>query len=225
MKRFTLLLAAAMTVATMSAMSVYAAGPAPAKADPIKGKEIASTVCGACHNPDGNSVIPANPKLAGQHPEYLFKQMKDFKAADGGTPARVNAVMNGMIAAYDEAQLRDIAAYFASQQQKPETAKNRDTIEFGQRLYRAGNESKGLPACAGCHGPTGAGMPAQFPRIAGQFAEYTEAQLKNFRAGAEESAPTDAARTNDPNKMMRMVALKMTDAEIKAVSDYVAGLR
>jgi cytochrome c553 len=112
--------------------------------------------------------------------------------------------------------MRDLSAYFASKKQSGEAAKNRETIEAGQKLYRAGDMSKGLPACAACHGPAGAGIPAQFPRIAGQFPEYTETQLKSFR---------DGTRSNDPAKMMRTVALKMTDAEIKAVSDYVAGLR
>jgi cytochrome c553 len=121
-----------------------------------------------------------------------------------------------MIAAFDDGQMRDIAAYFSAQTQKGEVAKSRETIELGQKLYRGGDQAKGLPACAACHGPAGAGIPAQFPRIGGQFAEYTEAQLKAFREGS---------RANDPNKMMRMVALKMTDAEIKAVSDYIAGLR
>ena len=189
---------------------------APYKGDPAKGKEIASTVCAACHNADGNSVQSANPKLAAQHAEYLFKQMQEFKAAEGKQPERVNAIMNGMIAAFDENQMRDIAAYFASKTQSGDTAKNRETVEVGQKLYRSGDLAKGLPACAACHGPTGSGIPAQFPRIGGQFAEYTEAQLKAFREGA---------RANDPAKMMRMVAIKMTDAEIKAVADYVAGLR
>jgi cytochrome c553 len=212
MKRSLLTLLAA---AAFGVQASDAAKPAP-KADPARGEPIASTVCGACHGPDGNSPAAANPKLAGQHPEYLFKQMKNFKAAEGKQPERTNAIMNGMIAAYDENQMRDIAAYFASKTQSGEAAKNRETIEAGQKLYRAGDMSKGLPACAACHGPAGAGIPAQYPRIAGQFAEYTEAQLKSFR---------DGGRTNDPNKMMRMVALKMTDAEIKAVADYVAGLR
>ena len=213
MKRslFTLLLAS-----TAFAVQANDAAKAPAKGDPARGEPIASTVCGACHAPDGNSAISANPKLAGQHPEYLFKQMKNFKAADGKAPERVNAVMNGMIAAFDENQMRDMAAYFGSKKQTGETTKNRETVEAGQKLYRAGDMSKGLPACAACHGPAGAGIPAQYPRIAGQFADYTENQLKAFRAGE---------RANDPNKMMRMVAIKMTDAEIKAVSDYIAGLR
>jgi cytochrome c553 len=207
-------------LAALMAAAAVANANEPAKAaykgDPAKGKEIASTVCVACHNADGNSAVAANPKLAGQHADYLFKQMQNFKAADGKQPERVNAIMNGMIAPYSEEQMRDLAAYFAAQTQKGEQAKNRETIEAGQKLYRAGNMAKGLPACAACHGPTGAGMPAQYPRIGGQFPEYIEAQLKSFR---------DDARANDPNKMMRMVAIKMTDAEIKAVSDYVAGMR
>ncbi|TRZ91659.1 MAG: cytochrome c4 [Rhodocyclaceae bacterium] len=192
------------------------AAKAAAKGDAARGQAIVSNVCVACHGPDGNSPLPVNPKLAGQHPEYLLKQMKNFKAVGGKSPERMNPIMNGMIAAYDEGQMRDLAAYFSAQTQKGETAKNRETIERGQKLYRGGDQAKGLPACAGCHGPTGAGIPAQYPRIAGQFAEYMEAQLKSFREGT---------RTNDPNKMMRTIALKMTDAEIKAVADYIAGLR
>lgn len=204
----------------------HAAEPAKTapKGDPAKGQPIASTVCGACHGPDGNSATAANPKLAGQHADYLFKQMRNFKGMDGQPPERTNAVMNGMIAAYDEAQMRNLAAYFAAQKQTGEQAKNRETLELGQKLFRAGDMSKGLPACAACHGPAGTGIPAQYPRIAGQFAEYLEAQMKAFRAAG--SDPKDPnGRANDPNKMMRMVAVKMTDAEIKAVADYTAGLR
>jgi cytochrome c553 len=187
------------------------------KGDATRGQAIATTVCAACHGADGNSQLPVNPKLAGQHPEYLFKQMKNFKAADGKPAERNSAIMNGMIAAFDDGQMRDLAAYFAVAGPRPaNVAKNRETVELGQKLYRSGDLAKGLPACAACHGPAGAGLPAQYPRIGGQFAEYTEAQLKSFR---------DGVRANDPNKMMRMVAIKMTDAEIKAVSDYIAGLR
>jgi len=202
----------------MTAFGVQAADAAKAapKGDAARGQAVAATVCAACHGPDGNSPAAANPKLAGQHADYLYKQMNNFKAAEGKQPERTNAIMNGMIAAFDEGQMRDMAAYFAAQSQKGETAKSRETIELGQKLYRAGDQAKGLPACAACHGPAGAGMPAQFPRIGGQYAEYTESQLKAFR---------DGARANDPNKMMRMVAIKMTDAEIKAVADYIAGLR
>lgn len=188
---------------------------APAKGDPARGKELAAGVCAACHGADGNSMIPVNPTLAGQDYDYLLKQMKNFKPVDGKPAKRVNPVMNGMIAAVEVEQMKDMAAWFASQKPKGGAAKNRDTVEAGQKLYRAGDAEKGIPACASCHGPTGAGMPSQFPRVSGQHAEYAEAQLKAFR---------DGTRANDPNKMMRAIALKMTDPEIKAVSDYMAGL-
>ncbi|MCX7148111.1 MAG: c-type cytochrome [Rhodocyclales bacterium] len=213
MKRSLLVLLCAMAAFGARASDATKAAP---KGDAARGKTIVDTVCVACHGPDGNSPLAVNPKLAGQHPEYLLKQMKNFKGADGKPPERVNPVMNGMIAAYDEGQMRDLAAHFSAQTQKGEAAKNRETIEQGQKLYRGGDQAKGLPACAGCHGPTGTGIPAQYPRIAGQFPEYMEAQLKSFREGT---------RANDSNKMMRMIALKMTDAEIKAVADYIAGLR
>jgi cytochrome c553 len=183
--------------------------------DASRGQAIATTVCAACHNADGNSTIATNPKLAGQSYDYLLKQMMDFKAADGKPALRANPVMGGMIAPYSVDQMRDLAAYFAAQTPKPGAAKNEATVTFGQTLYRRGDASKGLPACAACHGPTGAGIPAQYPRVSGQHAEYAEAQLKAFR---------DGTRENDPNKIMRTIALKMTDAEIKAVTDYMAGL-
>jgi cytochrome c553 len=197
---------------------VLAAEPAPAAptGDAARAQPIATTVCAACHGADGNSIGAPNPKLAGQHPEYLFKQMRNFKAVDGKAPERSNPIMNGMIAAFDDNQMRDLAAYFGAQKQVGDQSKNRDTLAAGQKLFRAGDASKGLPACAGCHGPSGAGIPAQFPRIGGQLSDYIETQLKAFR---------DGSRANDPAKMMRTIALKMTDAEIKAVADYIAGLR
>lgn len=198
-----------------TAVASEEAKPAAYQGDAAKGQEIASTVCIACHGADGNSPSSANPKLAGQHAAYLFKQMKNFKANAEGKSERVNAIMNGMIAPYTEEQMRDLAAWFSTQKQSAGEMKNRDTLTFGQKLWRAGDASKGLPACAACHGPTGSGLPAQFPRIAGQFVEYTEAQLKAFRI---------SERANDPNRMMQMVAIKMTDAEIRAVADYIAGL-
>lgn len=192
------------------------AKPVAYKGDPAKGQEIATTVCVACHGTDGNSPTSANPKLAGQHAAYLFKQMKNFKADASGNASRANAIMNGMIAAYDENQMKDLAAYFAAQKQAGGEVKSRETLEQGKKLYRGGDTSKGLPACAGCHGPAGTGLPAQYPRLAGQYQEYLETQLKAFR---------NSERTNDPNRMMQMVAVKMTDAEIRAVADYIAGLR
>jgi cytochrome c553 len=216
MKRLLLpsLMAALMAVVAVA----HANEPAKAayKGDAAKGQALGASICAACHNADGNSTVAANPKLAGQNADYLYKQMVNFKSIDGKQPERVNAIMNGMIAPFNDEQLRDLAAYFAAQKQKGEIAKNRDTVALGQKIFRSGNMAKGLPACAGCHGPAGAGIPAQYPRIGGQFAEYIEAQLKAFQS---------EARANDPNKMMRMVAIKMTDVEIKAVSDYIAGLR
>ncbi|AVR89299.1 c-type cytochrome [Thauera aromatica] len=181
-----------------------------------KAKQTAETLCAACHGADGNSQLPANPKLAGQHQDYLFKQLREFKGWDGAAPVRENAVMSAMVAGLEENDMRALASYFASFEQQPEAAKSMETAELGQQIWRAGIAAKGVPACAACHGPAGAGMPAQYPRLSGQFAEYTEAQMKAFR---------DGARQNDPNSMMRTVALKMTDPEIKAVADYAAGLR
>ena len=183
--------------------------------DPARGKEIATTVCAACHGADGNSTMALNPSLAGQGYDYLLKQMTNLKAAEGQPALRENAVMAGMIAPYDLDQMRDLAAYFASQAPKPGAATNEATIQMGQALYRRGDMKKGLPACASCHGPTGAGIPAQYPRISGQRTDYAEAQLKAFR---------DGTRANDAAKVMRTIALKMTDAEIRAVTDYMAGL-
>jgi cytochrome c553 len=200
-----------------SASALASEEKAAPKADPAAGKTVATQVCAACHGADGNSTIAVNPKLAGQHPEYLYKQLSNFRSKDGKPAERVNAIMGALASGLSEADMRNVAAYYASQTQTPEKAKgSRESIELGQKLWRGGDQSKGLPACAGCHGPAGAGMPAQYPRIAGQHAEYTESQLKYFRV---------AERANDPAKMMRMIAVKMTDAEIKAVSDYAAGLR
>ena len=187
-----------------------------AKPDPAKGKNVASQVCAACHAADGNSAAAANTKLAGQFYDYLHKQLQNFKSQGGKKAERDNAVMAGMTANLSAADMKDVAAYFASQKLIPATAKDKELAALGQRIYRGGNLASGVAACAGCHGPTGMGMPAQYPRISGQFAEYVELQLKAFRAGA---------RANDPNGMMRGVAGRMSDREIQAVAEYVAGLR
>ena len=215
----TLAIALSLTFVSASALAAeeHAAEKAQPKADAAAGKAIASQVCAACHGADGNSTISVNPKLAGQHPEYIYKQLSNFKGKDGKPAERVIPIMGGMAAGLSDADMRNVAAYYASQTQTPATAKgNRESIELGQKLWRGGDQSKGLPACSGCHGPAGAGLPAMYPRIGGQHADYTEAQLKAFRVGE---------RANDPAKMMRMIAVKLTDAEIKAVSDYAAGLR
>lgn len=201
--------------ATVQAADKPASTSASAKADAAQGQQVAAQICAACHNPDGNSTVAANPKLAGQHADYIYKQLRNFKA-EGGKPAERNSpVMGGMVAAINDQDMKNVAAWYASQKQVNEQAKGQ-VFNTAQKLYRAGDAARGLPACAACHGPAGAGIPSQYPRIGGQFSEYTEAQLKAFRAGE---------RANDPNNMMRAVAARMSDAEIKAVADYVAGLR
>jgi len=207
---------AAMAILLATSFITHASEEAKAKADPAKGKVIAETICVACHGADGNSAISANPNLAGQVEEYVYKQLKNFKAADGKPAARNNPIMGGMVAALSDDDMKNVAAWFASQKMKPVAAKDEKQIALGQKIWRAGDAKKGIPACAGCHGPAGAGLPAQYPRLAGQFPEYTEAQLKSFRI--EE-------RANDPEKMMRMIAAKLSDVEIKAVAEYAAGLR
>ena len=184
--------------------------------DLAKGQQIAGQVCAACHAPDGNSVQAANPVLAGQHAEYLFKQLSNFKAQNGKPAERQNPIMAGMVASLSPEDMSSLAVYFQSQRPAPRAARDADLVKAGQAIYRGGILSKNVAACTACHGPTGAGVPAQFPRIAGQFAEYTSAQLRAFRAGE---------RANDPNRMMRGIAERLTDREISAVAEYISGLR
>lgn len=188
-----------------------AATPAAAatKPDPAKGQELSTKVCGACHTADGSRGAPANPILQGQHPEYLVKQLQEFKSGK-----RKNAVMMGFASALSEDDMRHIAAFYAGKTAKPGAAKNKDTIRLGESIYRGGISAKGVPACAGCHGPTGAGIPAQYPRLGGQHADYTESQMVGFRSGARGNSA-----------QMMTIAARMSDVEIKAVSDYIAGLR
>jgi cytochrome c553 len=184
--------------------------------DAAKGESIAKQVCAACHAADGNSPAPANPKIAGQIAEYLHKQLQDFKPQAGKKPARESPVMMGMVANLSEADMKGLAAYYAGQRLRPAAAADKDLVQAGQKLWRGGNLATGVPACAGCHGPTGAGMPAQYPRLGGQFAEYVVAQLKAFQEGR---------RANDTNAVMRGVAAHLTEREIRAVAEYAAGLR
>lgn len=196
--------------------AVPAAAQDAAKPDLARGEQLAKQVCGACHAADGNSVAPANPKLAGQHAGYLYKQLANFKPQGGKKAARESALMAGMVASLSNADMRALAAYYASQKLEPAAASDKELAALGQKIWRGGIAEKSVAACAGCHGPDGAGVPVQYPRLAGQFAEYVEAQLKLFRAGG---------RANDPNGMMRGVAARMSDQEIKAVAEYAAGLR
>ena len=185
-----------------------AESPAAFKPDPAKGQQLAAT-CGACHTSDGSRGLPANPILQGQHPEYLVKQLTEFKAGK-----RKNAIMSGMAAPLAEEDMKHIAAFFGSKQAKAGFAKHKDTVSLGEQIYRGGIVAKQVPACAGCHSPNGAGIPAQYPRLGGQHGEYTEAQLLAFRSGA---------RAN--SAQMSGIATKMNEREIAAVADYIAGLR
>ena len=181
-----------------------------------KAQSIVNQVCSSCHGADGNSTAPANPKIAGQGVDYLHKQLRDFKALDGKKPLRESPIMNGMVANLSEGDMKSLAAYYAGQALKPAAAADKDLAALGQKLWRGGDLANGVPACAGCHGPAGSGVPAQFPRLAGQYAEYVAAQLGAFREGR---------RANDPNSMMRGVAARMSDRQIRAVAEYAAGLR
>ena len=177
--------------------------------EPDAGK-AKSQLCAACHGADGNSPNPVWPNLAGQHEEYLLKQLMDFKSGK-----RQNAQMSPMASPLTEQDMEDLAAYFATQSHKKGVAKSGD-IELGETLYRAGNPKTGLVACMACHGPTGAGNPAaKYPALAGQHADYTALQLKAFKS---------ESRNNDINSVMRTIAGKMTNAEIDAVAGYIQGL-
>jgi cytochrome c553 len=179
--------------------------------DPSAAKPLVTSLCAACHGPDGNSPIPVNPNLARQHPEYLARQLTAYKSGE-----RKNAIMQPIAAGLSEQDIRNLAAYFSGQTPRVGVARDTDLAEAGQKLYRGGNASSGVPACAACHSPTGTGVPAPFPRLEGQHADYTVAQLRAYRSGE---------RVNDPNSIMRTIASRMTEAEINAVAEYTAGLK
>ena len=206
-------------VLALSAVTSFAAGdakPAPAKAEPVKvskpdtAKGQASfATCASCHGADGNSGTPANPKLAQQHPEYLVKQLQEFKSGK-----RANAIMMGFAAGLSEDDMKNIAYWVASNKAKTGFAKDKELVTLGERIYRGGIQERQIAACAGCHSPNGAGIPAQYPRLSGQHAEYTATQLTNFRDGIRKNS-----------LQMNQVAAKLNDREIKALADYIAGLR
>ncbi|MEM6406190.1 MAG: c-type cytochrome [Pseudomonadota bacterium] len=186
------------------------AAPGYAAGDAAAGKAKSAT-CMGCHGMDGNSPAPTFPKLAGQHAGYLYKQLKDYKSGQ-----RANPTMMAMVANLSDTDMQNLAAYYAEQTISPGTAAA-DQVELGKTIYHAGISSKGVAACAACHGPTGAGNPqAGFPRVSGQHAAYAVDQLKQFSQGA---------RANDMASMMRTVAAKMSEAEMQAVAEYMQGLR
>ena len=216
----TLLMAAALAVPALSAFAdekappaaapaASAPAPATAKPDLTQGSAKYAAVCAACHGADGNSGTPANPKLAQQHPDYLVKQLQEFKNGKRPSP-----VMQAFAAQLSEADMKNIAYWVGSQKAKPGFAKDKELATLGERIYRGGIAERQVAACAGCHSPNGAGIPSQYPRLSGQHADYTTAQLVAFR---------DNARKNSTE--MSQIAFRLNEREIKAVADYIAGLR
>ncbi|KAG0163160.1 hypothetical protein DFQ28_005600 [Apophysomyces sp. BC1034] len=203
-------------LAGIGAVSGWAgAADAPAKPDLKRGQAIAVQVCATCHGADGNSAVGAFPTLAGQHADYLVKQLDNYKTQPGAAqPERKNDVMAPFAAVLSRQDALDVAAYYTSQQERPGFAHDKALVAVGQRIWRGGIPDKGVPACAGCHGPAGAGIPAQYPRLAGQWSDYTVAQLSAFAQGV---------RSNNPP--MSQIAARLSDHEIKAVADYISGLR
>jgi len=214
-----LLLAATLSAPAVFAAETAASAPAaaeaahaekaPFKPDAKRGEQISVQVCASCHANDGSRGSPAYPILQGQHPEYIAKQLADFKAGK-----RKNPIMQGFASALSEDDMKNVAAFYSTKTAKPGFAKSKDTVVLGEKIYRGGVADRNIPACAACHGPAGAGLPAQYPRIGSQHADYTKAQLLAFRNGQ---------RAN--NAVMTGVVAKMNDKEIEAVSDYIAGLR
>ena len=206
-------------VATLALSTAAGAAEAqrPAKPDPAKGATLYEggdtarglPACLSCHGANGNSTIAANPKLSNQIEAYTHKQLVDFT-----TPQRVNPVMTTYAKMLTDEEKRNVAAYLAVQKVKPGAAKNKDTVELGRKIYRGGIAEKGVAACASCHGANGGGIPVQYPRLAGQLQDYTVAQLVAFRTGA---------RSN--SAQMTTLSQRLSDAEMKAVADYIAGLR
>jgi cytochrome c553 len=198
------------------AQEAPAAGHAPAKAEPAKvakpdvakGEASFGAVCAACHGADGNSGTPVNPKLAQQHPQYLIKQLQDFKSGK-----RANPIMSGFAATLSDDDMKNIAYWVTAKKSKAGFAKDKAMVAMGERIYRGGIADRSIAACAGCHSPNGAGIPSQYPRLGGQHADYTVAQLTAFRDGVRKNST-----------QMADVAAKLNDREIKAVADYIAGL-
>ena len=211
------LLVGLLAVAASATAAESAHAPAAPKIDPAKGATLYTDgdaarglpACVSCHGAGGNSTIAVNPKLSGQHQGYLYKQLVNFTTAD-----RNQAVMTTYAKMLTDEEKHNVAAWLSTQAQKPGAAKNKDTVELGKKIYRGGIAEKNVPACASCHGAGGGGIPVQYPRIAGQHQDYTVAQLSLFKAkGRKNSAE------------MTTIASRMSDEEMKAVADYVAGLK
>lgn len=212
-----LLSAVAVIALSLSTLGHADEKPVVTKADPAKGATLYAngdparglTACIACHGAAGASNIAQNPKLAGQHEAYVYKQLNNFKGPD-----RNNAIMTTIAKLLTDDEMKNLAAYVSAQPVSPGAAKNKDTVEFGKKIYRGGIAEKNVPACASCHGPNGAGIPAQFARLGGQHQEYTLAQLTSFRAG-----------TRKNSLQMTTISKRLSDDEMQAVADYIAGLK
>jgi cytochrome c553 len=201
---FSLLIASCLAASALASDSAGSAKP-----DLVKGEAIATQVCVGCHSADAGRGAPANPILKAQHPEYLVKQLTEFKSG-----RRDNAIMKGMASTLSTEDMRNVAAFYANKPESLGSSTNKASIVLGEKIYRGGIADRQVPACAGCHGPLGSGIPAQYPRLRGQHASYSEAQQLAFRSGQRKNGP-----------MMMTIMKKMNDAEIKAVSDYMAGMR
>ncbi|MEO9135576.1 MAG: c-type cytochrome [Casimicrobiaceae bacterium] len=210
-------LVAATAAFSATAFAQETAQPAATSADPAKARQIVSQVCAACHGVDGNSVVSANPNLAGQGADYITLQLMHFKAG-----VRVNATMQAMAATLSEADMQAIGVYFSQQKPKGLAARDPALVKLAQQLWRGGDAATDVPACAACHSPTGAGVPRNFPRLAGQYADYTYAELKAFKTG-ERGADPGGKDVN--GRIMSAIAHEMTDEQMKAIADYAAGLR
>lgn len=186
------------------------------KPDLAKAQQIVNSVCAACHGADGNSPTPANPNLAGQHAAYLTLQLTHFKSG-----VRANPVMAGMAASLSPEDMQALGVYFSQQTPKGLAAKDSALVTAGRQLYRGGNSAAHVPACAACHAPTGVGIPVRYPRLSGQYADYTYAQLKAFKTG-ERGA--DKAGLDVNGKVMAQIAAHMTDEEMRAAAEYATGL-
>ena len=206
-----LLMAAVLAVPAFPgfAADVAPAGSAAVAApDLVQGAAKFAAVCAACHGADGNSIIAANPKLAQQHPEYLIKQLQDFKSGK-----RANAIMAGMVSTLSDDDMRNIAYWLASNKEKPGYATDKDLVAIGEHIYRGGIAALHVPACAACHSPDGAGIPSQYPRLSGQQSDYVAEQLTAFRDGVRKNSVP-----------MSDVAANLNDHDIKALAQYIAGL-
>jgi cytochrome c553 len=210
-------LSVAIAVAAIASGAARAQTPTSKDPDYAKGQALAG-VCAGCHGVDGHSTVPTQPSLGGMGWQYIARQLKHFK-----TGQRDNAIMKGFVGGLSDADMKALGVYYAAQKPKSVGAKDMALAKSAEKLYRAGDAARGIPACAGCHSPSGAGIPGQFPRIGGQHAEYTLAQLAAFKTGTRGKASKE-----DPNpngKMMMTIAAKLSDAEIKALAEYTAGLK